>query len=63
LLECRLAISFEPLGGGNAGREFRGFEGANEAACDRLVDLNAAHVQAINTAPFDENLPGTVVPR
>jgi hypothetical protein len=61
LLECRIAIGGELLGGGESSGERGRLQSRDEGLCHSLVDLNASDVEAIDAASFDENLAGAMI--
>jgi len=63
LFERGLAIGFEPLGSRDGSGDLCRFEGGDEGSRDGLVDLNAADVEAIFAAAFDQCLAGAMVSR
>src|ERR1700751_4711470 len=56
LLERGLAIGLEPLRRGDCGGELCRLEGGDKGPCDGLVNLDAADVEAIDAAAFDQDL-------
>src|SRR5271163_5352018 len=63
LPERGLAIGLEPLRGGDSGGELCRLEGGDEGLRDGLVDLDAADVEAIDAAAFDQDFAGAMIPR
>ena len=61
--ERGLAIGLEPLRGGDSGGELCRLEGGDEGLRDGLVDLDAADVEAIDAAAFDQDFAGAMIPR
>jgi hypothetical protein len=62
LLEGRLAIGLEALGGSDGSGKPDWLECRNEGARDRLVDLDAADVEAVAAATVDEVFAAAMVP-
>src|SRR5208282_6698446 len=63
LPERCLAVGLEPLCRGASGGELRRLEGGEEGLGDGLVDLDAADIEAIDAAAFDQDLAGAMIPR
>src|SRR5262245_17441576 len=62
LLEGRLAIGLEALGGSDGSGKPDWLECRNEGARDRLVDLDTADVEAVAAATVDEVFAAAMVP-
>ena len=63
LREGGIVISFALLSGPQSGLQARRLQGFQNGLGHRLIDLQAAHVEAIDTAPVDDVFPRAVVAR
>jgi hypothetical protein len=54
VLERRLAIRLDLLGGGQCRSDFGWLKRCNECACHGVVDLHAANVEAVAAASLDK---------
>jgi hypothetical protein len=63
VLERRLAIHLDLLGGGQCRSDFGWLKRCNECARHGVVDLHAANVEALAAAALDKMLAGAVISR
>src|SRR6202008_278259 len=61
LLQRHFAFGSQPLSGGKVGCKPGRFQSSDEGPSDGLVNLDAANIEAIDTAVLDENLARAVV--
>jgi hypothetical protein len=61
LLERRVAIRLEPLGGGDRCGELCRFQGGDEGFRDGVADLDAADTEAIDAAALDQRFAGAMI--
>ncbi|MER9560287.1 hypothetical protein NKI92_34225 [Mesorhizobium sp. M0323] len=63
LLECRLAIVFQPLGRRERGGQARRLQRLQEGCYHGFIDLHAADVEAIDASALDDDLAGAMIAR
>ena len=61
VLERRLVVGLELLGGGERGREFGGLERSEKRLGERLVNLHAANGETVASTALDDDLTGAVI--
>src|SRR5271165_5388089 len=61
LLERRLRVGLEPLGGGETRGKLCRFDRGEEGLGERLVNLHAADVETVAAAALDDDFTGAVV--